>query len=564
MDSVFEIAPPKLVSDHHARRHEQNERTIDHSHDGSSQPLIVADGSVTEASAAVGAMEFVSADLNPESIAPSRPSTRRRVDPTRRIAAELERRIGDNRFRMWFSQARVRMRDDHLEVVAESAFVAKWIDTHFSTTLGSIAADALGREVPVEISVAPEAAAAGGVEKHNGSGDSTTPSARGREHDASARRGGDRSIDEANPAPTRGTRLHNLADFVVGGSNRLAYTAACRLADGDDLHGLSPLFIHGECGVGKTHLLQGVCRRFIERYGSSSRVRYVTGEQFTNEFIAALRTNSIDSFRSRVRRLALLAIDDVHFLANKIKTQSEFQCTLDAIDFGGARVVLASDNHPHHIRRFSQSLVSRFVSGMVVRVEKPDRELRTMLIRHVAQRRGLRLSHAAVDELASQGGASVRELEGAMTRLAAWRSMMDVAAPSCAPDSEIGLLLVQQVLRDDRVRPGHIVRIASVIEAVCERLGISRADLVGSSRHRRVVIGRSLVAYLARELTTLSFPEIAQSIGRENHSTVHTADQRLRGQLQRDDRLRLGGNEPATSLRELADLLRRDLCKAPA
>ena len=408
--------------------------------------------------------------------------------------------------------------------------------------------------VTISISAAPEAAAVERTEALDGSSADLRSPARGRGHgDAPSSNG----HVEAVSAP-RSPRLHSLDEFVVGGSNRLAHSAACRLAESDDLRGLSPLFIHGECGVGKTHLLQGICRRFIERTGSSARVRYVTGEQFTNEFIAALRTGSIESFRQRVRKLALLAIDDVHFLANKVKTQSEFQCTLDAIDFGGARVAMASDNHPNHIRRFSQSLISRFVSGMVVRVERPERELRCALIRRLAERRNLRLSQAAIDELAAQGGPSVRELEGTLTRLAAWRAL----AQTPAGDGEIGMLLVQQVLREDRVRPAHIVRIGSVIDAVCQRLSVTKADLVGTSRHKRVVVGRSMIAFLARELTTMSFPEIAQALGRENHSTVHTADQRLRRQMQEDQHLELDGSNSTTSLRELADLLRRDVCRA--
>ncbi len=339
----------------------------------------------------------------------------------------------------------------------------------------------------------------------------------------------------------------------------MAFNASRRLAEGQSIAGASPLFIYGDCGVGKTHLLQGICRRYLECHGGSpNRVRYVTGEQFTNEFIAALRTGSIDAFRQRVRRLALLAIDDVHFLANKFKTQSEFQCTLDAIDFSGARVVLASDNPPQDIRRFNQSLLSRFVRGLVVKIERPDRELRAALIRRLAEERGIRMGETAVDELASNLGASVRELEGAMTRLAAWRAMVHPESP----EIEVGLLLVQQVLRDDRVRPSHIVRVASIIDAVCARLSITKADLMGSGRHRRVVIGRSLVAYLARELTTMSFPEIAHALGRDTHSTVHTADHRLREQMRRDERLESAAGEQGTSLRELADMLRRDICKA--
>lgn len=498
-------------------------------------------------------------------------------DASGRLQSELTSRIGVSRYRRWFGQAQVQVQEQQVIVMAQTPFAAKWIDAQFGVALRQAASHALGRETTVKISVAPEAAAVERADIEDGSSHARAATARGRGHGDSASDSDKHSAVSLDPAPRlahvngvgpvapRAPRLHDLNDFVIGDSNRLAHSAATRLAEGEELLGVSPLFIHGECGVGKTHLLQGICKRFIERRGGTGlaadgagRVRYVTGEQFTNEFIAAIRTNTLESFRSRVRRLALLAIDDVHFLANKFKTQSEFQCTLDAIDFGGARVVMASDNHPHHIKRFNQSLVNRFVSGLVVRIERPDRALRCELIRRVAQRRGMRLGEAAIDELAAQGGASVREIEGAMTRLAAWR---DVVNPHAASD-EVGLLLVQQVLRDDRQRPNHVVRIATVIDAVCQRLSVSKSDLMGASRHRRVVLGRSMVAYLARELTTLSFPEVAQALGRDNHSTVHTADQRLRRQLQNDERMELGVPDAPASLRELADLLRREICRA--
>ena len=146
-----------------------------------------------------------------------------------------------------------------------------------------------------------------------------------------------------------------------------------------------------------------------------------------------------------------------------------------------------------------------------------------------------------------------------MTRLAAYQAL----AGDPSGDEDIGLVLVQQVMREDRARPSHIVRISAVIDAVGQRLRVTKADLLGESRHRRIVVGRAMVAYLARELTTLSFPEIARALGRENHSTVHTADQRLRRQLQDNEPLGLGEHNPAATIRELADMLRRDVCRSP-
>jgi chromosomal replication initiator protein len=365
--------------------------------------------------------------------------------------------------------------------------------------------------------------------------------------------------------------LRRLEDFVVGESNRLAFAAACRVVDIDDGHGLSVLFVHGECGVGKTHLLQGICRRSIERTGRPGSVRYVTGEQFTNEFIAAVRTNTLDAFRARMRKLDLLAIDDVHFLSNKVRTQSEFLYTLDAIGLGGAKIVMASDDHPRHIKRFNQALVSRFISGMVVKVDRPDRCTRLELIRRLASVRSLSLNDAAVDTIAGQCVGSVRELEGAITRLAAVTTLLHEPhvngtnghAPAAGGNEAIGALLAQQVIGNHVTGGvGTHIKLHGLIDVVCERLNVARTDLTGSGRHRRVVLARAVVAYLSRELTTHSYPEIAQALGREYHSTVHTADQRLRKQLHDNEPLDPRTAGPQSNLRELVDQLRYEVVKS--
>lgn len=473
-----------------------------------------------------------------------------------RVAASLKRRIGARKYGLWFEHRPLRVDDRTLEVTADSQFAADWVHAHFAADLDAAVVEAMGRPLPVQVTVAPQdSAAAAPFQQERGpsarDGASLLPHGRSDDGDA-----GGPAVPARRDGVRRRVRLHRLEDFVVGPSNRLAHAAACRLVDEPDA-GVSPLFIHGECGVGKTHLLQGVCQRYIERTGQAHQVRYVTGEQFTNEYIASVRNDEIEMFRARIRRLELLAIDDVHFLSAKSRTQEEFLHTLQAIDLRGARVVLASDNHPHHIRSFSQPLISRFVSGMVVQVERLDFATRMELIRRMARRRAMLISDAAVEAVASHCVASARELEGALTKLAAYR---DLQQPDC-PDGEIGMVLVDQAFKEDRGRPTQQVRLGAVIDAVCSHLSVSRADLLGQGRHRRVVLARSMVAYLSREMTTQSFPEIAQAMGRENHSTVHTADARLRRQIAANEPVDAGA-ATATSVRELAEVIRREILRA--
>jgi chromosomal replication initiator protein len=293
-------------------------------------------------------------------------------------------------------------------------------------------------------------------------------------------------------------------------------------------------------------------------------VRYVTGEQFTNEYIASIRNNTVDEFRRRIRKLDLLAIDDVHFLANKMRTQSEFLHTLDAIDLTGSRVVLASDEHPRLIKKFSQALISRFLSGMVVQVGRPDRQTRIAIIRRLAEARNLPMQDAAVEAVASRCVGSVRELEGAVTKLAALRSVAcELATDGTAPETagKVGLVLVEQLFNDQAWHPPTPVRIGAVIDVICRRVGISRNDLMGSSRHRRIVLGRALVAFLGREMTSHSYPEIARALGRSYHSTIHTAEQRLRRQMEAGETVDLAENESTLPVRELVDQLRHEITR---
>ncbi len=506
-----------------------------------------------------------------------------------RIGEQLASHIGSHKYEMWFGNAELRVSGEKVEVSTDSPFVAKWIDAHFSDELRGIASQALGREAQIEVRIAPE------LSDSRQSGE-CTPTAKaedeqGREWDpqlprrprkqAAAAKAS--SVKTASPnahrrdARTnsrRGLNFRKLDEFVVGQSNRLAFSAACRLVEEQQAPAVSPLFIHGDCGLGKTHLLQGICRRFADITGRRECVRYVTGEQFTNEYIASIRNNTVDAFRRRIRKLDLLAIDDVHFLSNKVRTQSEFLHTLDAIDLSGARIVLASDEHPRLIKKFSQALTSRFLSGMVVQVERPDRATRIEIVHRLATARRIRINEAAVEMVASRCVGSVRELEGALTKLAALRSLASEAANGGTVANqgakqralgnareEVGLVLVEQLFKDHGWKPPTPVRLGTVIDVTCRQLGISRADLMGSSRHRRIVLSRGLVAYLCREMTTHSYPEIARALGRSYHSTIHTAEQRLRRQLNEDKIVDPGKSQEPVALKELADRLRHEITR---
>ncbi len=471
---------------------------------------------------------------------------------TRTLSQRLSDRIGSHKYDMWFARtAKLTLDGACLDVATSSRFVADWILSHFSDDLQAIASDSLDYGSQVHIHVDADQfvdTSSEAAPQSNGAQTRGKPVA-----SAPAPQKNEKRTKSQGPA-----RRRKLDDFVVGQSNELAFCASTRLAESQSTTEVSPLFLHGDCGVGKTHLLQGLCHRHVQR-NNRSAVRYVTAEQFTNEFIASVRNGNIERFRQRTRGLDLLAIDDVHFLSNKVATQNEFLYTLDAIDLSGARLVLASDEHPRQMR-FSAALISRFVAGMVVELHRPDRQTRIKLAKRLASTRGLRLTDAASEALAGHCVASVRELEGAVNKLAALVSVSDRPVA----DGEVGALFVQQLFKDSAWRPKTPIKLRTVIDVVCDRLSVNRADLMGSGRHRRVVLARGLVAYLGRMLTTLSYPEIAQAMGRRHHSTVHTAAKRVTGQLQGHHTIDLStvGLGAGASLEEFVDQLRHLIVRA--
>ncbi len=467
------------------------------------------------------------------------------------ISDRLVDRIGQHRYGMWFDHTtRMTIEGERVDVAAESQFVADWIGRHFRRDLEEVARQALGEGASVDLRVAPEMFTQKPMAPEADTGTATSGD------DQRGPRGRQRSNPRAGGLPgssAKRQQLRRLEEFVVGTSNRLAYQTSLALAE--DPETAPPiLFVHGECGVGKTHLLQGVIERRA-RATPNQVVRYVTGEEFTNEYIAAVRSGKIDAFRTKMRRLDLLAIDDIHFLSNKNATQNEFLHTLDAIGLGGSSLLLASDEHPRQISRFSTALTSRFLAGMVVRIERPELAMREKLVRQLAAERGLDLTDAAAQLLAGRFTGSVRELRGGITKLAALRRLDGTRSDA------VGAIMVEQMLEGESAPgPRTPVRLGEIIDAVCIRIGVESDELLGRGRHRRVVLARGLVVHLARELTTLSFPEIARGLGRENHSTVHTAARRILRNLQANTALALPGVGEGT-LREFVEQLKYDVVR---
>ncbi len=499
---------------------------------------------------------------------------------------------------MWFDRsARMNYHDEtrQLHVAVPNRVVADWIDRNFREQLSRAAAQETGQTVAISLCIEPGAFAAAGTAA--GAGAAAAASATGVARSAAATMVmasdsgmtvASRAAAVAAPQQSRrpatatapGARSgengerqlrYSLDDFVVGPSNELAYNAAHQLVNDDHAAG-NPLFIHGGVGLGKTHLLQGICQLFRERK-PNARILYTTGEKFTNEYLASMANRTQDAFRQKIRRLDLLAIDDVHFLAGKEKTQQEFLHSFDEIDLGGARVVMASDNAPKQIKQFSAALVSRCVRGLVVEVRSPDTSTRIRIVKALAHRKGLTLLESVLAVLASRCQGSVREIEGTLSKLHALANLTDgrlqvreagslfdqredATMPLNHGNAPIGHALVNRLFGNEQTPVRKRVTFERILDVVCDQLQVTRAQVLGSQRIKQIVLARSLVIFLARQLTTMSYPEISGAINKNSHSTIIAADRRITQQMSDDTPMKTTGAID-TEMMPLSELVER-------
>ncbi|MDA1007376.1 MAG: DnaA/Hda family protein [Planctomycetota bacterium] len=433
-----------------------------------------------------------------------------RLKSTEGLEQGLIKRIGERKFEMWFRDGvRCTLTEGHLRVDACNSFVADWIARHYANELRDCAAEISvdGSAIEVEI-VASPALFAGASILSKGTA-TTNPS-----NTLDSR---DPCVEVKSPKRTPRPPATRLEDFEVSPSNALALHAA-RSVGMSDANAPPMTFLYGGCGTGKSHLLQAIVHERL-RARDGGRVRSMTAEKFTNEYLTAMRMGGLDGFRTRVRHNDLLVIDDVQFFANKPATQSEFLFTLDALLHAGAKVVVAADAHPSSQNRFSPPLTNRFIAGVVVEVGSADFELRRKLAIRFAGSRALVLPPTAVDLVADRCLGGAREITGAVSQLLAMRSL----------DPHIDLVIAAEAALGGSSRLGPVrIDIDSIIHTACDAFGVTPLDVRGSSRRRDVVDTRGVVAMLARELTQLSLPEIARGMGRTAHSTVLQAARRMR------------------------------------
>jgi chromosomal replication initiator protein len=465
------------------------------------------------------------------------------TDDTRRLTAcqedsisdKIAEKIGQQKYKIWFEHSvRLRLADDFLKIAVPNLFIANWIENRFANQIKVAAREVTGEEKKLTFVVD---AAIAGQEKPKMFDLPTSD--RQKAADAVYMTGGSK-----RPPMTKAKLT--LDTFVVGTSNQLAYNAALAVVR-DDKVSFNPLFVHGGYGVGKTHLLQGICNA-VSRNRPGTGWLYLSAEDFVNQFVLALKTKKLEAFRRRFRQTDLLAIDDIHFLASKPSTQEEFLHTFNSIDLAGRQVVLASDAHPKLINQFSDKLVNRFISGMVVRIESPDFQTRCQICRQFADAKGVNIPEAVIKYIAENLRSNVRELEGAVLKVIAYSALQN---------KKVELDMAREILAEHLARTDPIVHITDIEAAAAAFFGLTPADLHSTRKDRTASLARHFSMYLARKLTKLSTPEIGRGMGNKNHATVIVACKQVKKLLEQNAQLHwLGptGNRVAKAKTILATL----------
>jgi chromosomal replication initiator protein len=316
----------------------------------------------------------------------------------------------------------------------------------------------------------------------------------------------------------------SFENFVVGSSNRLAHAASLAVAE-RPAQAYNPLFLYGGVGLGKTHLLHAIGNQCSNQ---KQNVLYVTSEEFTNDLINAIRNHTTQAFREKYRRIDVLLIDDIQFIAGKESTQEEFFHTFNSLHGQDKQIVITSDRPPKALVTLEERLRSRFECGLAADIQPPDFETRVAILRSKSERMGRRIPEEIIETIARRVQSNIRELEGSLTRVLAFCDLSDLP---------LNVKLVDIALADLLPKPSNIEP-EEVMSTVAGAFGVSVDKLKGADRRQEVVLPRQIAMYLLREEANYSLPKIGEAMGGRDHTTVMYACQKVTDLLERDDKLR--------------------------
>jgi chromosomal replication initiator protein len=436
----------------------------------------------------------------------------------RAALGELQVSLSPANFETWLRDTQlIDVDDQRFRIAVPNGFAKDWLETRYRSLISQTLARVVGYSVQVEFAVQ----GTNGAPRPDGDAETTNnaPAAAPTVRLEPTRVGGEGGTTNINPRYT-------FTNFIVGSANRLAHAASLSVAERPG-HAYNPLFLYGGVGLGKTHLMHAIGNQVIAKF-PRKRVVYATSEKFTNEFITSIQQGKIDDFRARYRRIDLLLIDDIQFIADKERTQEEFFHTFNAIHEDGKQIVLSSDRPPKAILTLEERLRSRFEWGLIADLTAPDLETRIAILRAKSEEGAVPITSDVIEFIARKVVSNIRELEGALNRIVAYASM------GAMPISiELAQAVLSNVLYNPKKRQVTPERIA---RAVADYYGVQMDALKGQKRDKAIVTPRQVAMFLMREETDVSLLRIGAELGGRDHSTVlHACDKITRESAVNDE-----------------------------
>ncbi|SDW87076.1 chromosomal replication initiator protein DnaA [Alicyclobacillus hesperidum] len=444
----------------------------------------------------------------------------------------LKERLSGPTFNIWFEETKIVRLDEEariLYVLVPSTFVRNWIEQRYTSMIQNLIIALTEQEYRIRfVTPSKEEQTAATLE---------TP-AKDRQP---AQTAGQAATEEDGDTTASLIPRYTFETFVIGASNRFAH-AACLAVSERPAQAYNPLFIYGGVGLGKTHLMHAI-GHYVKEYNPLAKVRYLSSERFTNEFITAIRDGSTELFRSKYRSIDVLLIDDIQFLANKEQTQEEFFHTFNSLHEAGKQIVISSDRPPREIPTLEDRLRSRFEWGLITDIQPPDLETRIAILQRKAKSDGLDISENVLAYIADQIDSNIRELEGALIRVVAYSSLVN---EDVTP--ELAQVALKDIIQPNRPRA---VTVNQVQKVVSDHYGLRIEDLRGKKRTRNIAFPRQIAMYLTRELTDMSLPRIGEAFGGRDHTTVMHACDRVAEEMEKDTDLRATIDRLAEAIRTL-------------
>ena len=419
------------------------------------------------------------------------------------ILNKLEENINQQSFRTWFADTKlVDFSNNDLVVKVTTQFAANYLNQNYTETLGEISYALYKQRYTVKFISPPPV----------------------------LNNGKSQQLEYSSNRVMLNTKLNerfNFEQFVVGRNNNFAYSAAKAVAEAPG-YTYNPLFIYGESGMGKTHLMQAI-GNFVSQEGRNCSIYYITSEEFTNEMIDSIRSNKMPDFRAKFRKVDLLLVDDIHFLSRKEGTQEEFFHTFNALFDTRKQIVLTSDRPPKDIPDLENRLVTGFESGLLCDLKNPDFETRVAILRKKAEPENIELSDEVISFIAESIFSSVRALEGSLIRILAYTSYNKLNP------AELDTETVRNILSDMISEHRKEISLDNITQQVCNSYGINISQIVDKTRKQYISFPRQVAMYLANLLIPqLSLKEIAEYYKRKDHTTVLHAKKMIENQFRED------------------------------